>query len=375
MSGDAAALARRILERAHALGFERAGVAPAEHSPRAAAFAAWLDGGMHGEMDYLARDPGVRSDPRVRDRWARSVVSVAMNYSPPSDGDEVRGRRSGIARYAAGMDYHPLLESRLRRLEAFVHEEAPGVMTRVAVDTQPFLERSIAESAGVGWLAKNTMIITPDLGSWTLLGELVTDLPLPQSSPIEDRCGSCTACLEACPTGAFTAPFVLDARRCISTWTIELRGAIPRESRADVADHLFGCDICQEVCPWNRKAPEAREPGLRPDPSITGMTTAKAARLDDAAFRGRFAKSAIRRAKRRGLVRNALIVGANTGDGEALAAAEDRLIDADPVVRGAAAWALGRGAGKRGRALLEAARSSETEAPVRDEIEAALAGA
>jgi epoxyqueuosine reductase len=368
---NSSALARRVKDRALELGFDRAGVSDARRSARAEAFEAWLARGYHEGMDYLARDPDRRADPRVRDPWAKSVVSVAWNYATAPR--ETAGLLAGVARYAAGEDYHEVLAARLEQLASFVRDEAPGTRTRVAVDTSAMLERDAA-AAGLGWNAKNTMLIDETLGSWTLLGEIVTEAELQPDRPVADRCGSCRACLDACPTGAILEEGLLDARRCISTWTIELRGRIPAADRAAVGDHLFGCDICQDVCPWNRSVPSSADPAARPLPGLAETTLAEAAALTEDAFRALFARSSIRRTKRRGLVRNALIVGANTGGAGVLEAAPGLLADPDPVVRGAAAWAIGRGEGARAPARLEGALGAETDPDVIEELRAALEG-
>ena len=366
-------LTASIAARARELGFERVGFSPASRARRAELFKAWLDRGLHGEMGYLAREPEARADPTRRDSWARSVVSLSMNYLPAGPGwGEAPGILGRLARYAAGEDYHDLLRERCESLMGFVQNLAPGTRGRIAVDTSAILERDFAEASGAGWSAKNTMIIDTEVGSWTFLGELVLDLELEYDSEPEDRCGSCRICLDACPTGAILEERMLDATRCISYLTIELRAAIPPDKRHAVGDHLFGCDICQEVCPWNRKALETREAAFRPRPIYDRVGLAEVARLSEERFRSVFGRSAIRRAKRRGLVRNALIAGANTGDGEVIKAAVDALSALDPIIRGAAAWALGQEGERRHRDALESALTRETDPSVRLEIRSAL---
>jgi len=364
-------LTETIRGRALDLGFERVGFAPAGPAARAALFRRWLDRGFHGEMDYLARKPEARSDPTVRDGWARSVVSVGMNYLPERGGwADAPGVLGRIARYAAGGDYHVVMKERLGQLLRFVQAERPGTRGRIAVDTSAVLERDVAEAAGVGWAGKNTLVIDPALGSWFFLGELILDCELGYAAPAEDRCGTCRACLDACPTGAILEERVLDATRCISYLTIELRDGIPRDLRSRVGGHLFGCDICQEVCPWNRDAPSSKEPAFRPNAAWESTSLADLARLTEEAFRESFAATALRRAGRRGLVRNALVVAANTADAPGLDAAAGALFDPDPVIRGTAAWALGRRGGRRD--TLERALGREPDDTVREEISAAL---
>jgi epoxyqueuosine reductase len=369
-------LTSRIRTRALELGFERIGISPARRARRTDAFLAWLDRGLHGEMHYLARDPELRADPVRRDGWARSVISCSLNYRPSSAGEwrQAPGIVGLISRYAAGEDYHDVVGDKLSELLAFVRAERPGARGRIAVDTSPLLEREFAEASGVGWLAKNTMIIDPEIGSWTFLGELVIDVELVFDPAPEDRCGTCRACLDGCPTGAILEDRTLDATRCLSYLNIELRGAIPRAQRAELGDHLFGCDICQEVCPWNHDAPQAREPAFRPRRAYEGLSLADLVRMSEEEFRRLFAGSAMRRAKRRGLVRNALIVGANTADGEVIQQASRAMEDADPVIRGAAAWALGVSGGRSATGRLERARQREVDPQVGEEIEQALGG-
>ena len=365
-------LTEAVRARARELGFDRVGIAPAAVSSRAEQFRFWLAKGYHGEMGYLARHAEVRVDARQRGGWGRSIVSAGINYLPErADWSAAPGVLGRIARYAAGEDYHRIVEERLTRLLRFVESERPGVRGRIAVDTSALLERDIAEAAGVGWSAKNTLVIDREVGSWLLLGELILDCELDYDAPLEDQCGTCRACLDACPTGAILEERMVDARRCISYLTIELRGAIPPEARAQVGGHLFGCDICQEVCPWNDRVPASREPAFRARPAWEGTRLEDLVRLEEPAFQALTARSAVRRAGRRGLVRNALVVAANTGDEPALRAARERLEDADPVVRGTAAWAVGR-AGVGGRDALERALARETDPVVRREVEAAL---
>jgi len=277
-----------------------------------------------------------------------------------------------VARYAVGRDYHRELAGHLRSLAGFIEAEAPGARTRVYTDTGPVLERELAARAGLGWFGKNTNLIGPRGNSWLLLGEVLTDLDLPPDDPAADRCGSCTACLDACPTGAIPQPYLVDSTRCISYLTIEIRGRIPPERRADLGDWVFGCDICQEVCPWNRKTAPVEDGAFLAGHHLEDRTLEDLVRLDDRSFAAEFRATALERPRRRGLVRNALIVAGNTQNERALDAAIDRLADTDPLVRGAAAWALGRAGGGGARRALERARTGETDPQARQEIEAAL---
>jgi epoxyqueuosine reductase len=330
------ALTRAVKARALELGFERAGVGPAAPPPHAAAFERWLEAGFAGTMAYLARTRAERVDPGRLLPGARSVVAVALSYNPGPDVPEAAGW-GPVARYARGRDYHDLMRPRLGALAAFI-DAAAAARSRAAVDTSAVLERDLAARAGLGWIGKNTNLLAPELGSYFFIGIVLTTATLEPDAEQPDRCGTCTACLEACPTQAFPAPRVLDARRCISYLTIEHRGDIPGGLAAHLGDWVFGCDVCQDVCPWNRKAALGREPALRPAATLPPETALLA--LDEAAFRARFRGSPLRRAKRQGLVRNAALALGNRRARDAAPTLRRLLGDADGVVRRAAAWAL-----------------------------------
>src|SRR5436309_696690 len=363
---DTAALARRIKGKGLGLGLGAVGLAPIGPSAHAAFLREWLGEGRAGGVRWMERTAEARADPRSRFPWARTAIVAAVPYLPYKDD---RGRQAGlvakVARYAVGRDYHRVLGGRLGALADFMRSEAPGSRTRAYSDTGPVPERELAAGAGLGWFGKNTNLIGPRGNSWLLLGQVLTDLDLPPDDPVTDRCGTCTACLDACPTGAIPAPYLVDSTRCISYLTIELRGAIPATQRDGLGDWVFGCDICQEVCPWNRKTAPVEDDAFRPGPHLEMKTLADLARIDARSFREALGPTALERPRRRGLVRNALVVAANVSDDEALGAAEERLLDPDPVVRGAAAWALGRAGGAGRRRLLEAARGRETDPAVR----------
>ena len=346
----------RVLSAARALGFDAVGVARADVPlrPDFDRWRAFTSAGKHGEMGWLAAHP----EPRERlDRdtvlaGAKSVVCVARRYPQGGASDEP-GIAASIARYARGRDYHGFLRRRLRRLAAFVRSlgTADGpVRARPLCDEEPVLERAWAVRAGLGFVGKNGMLIVPGIGSMVLLGEVVTTLDLgPEGEPMSERCGSCTRCLDACPTGAFDAPFVLDPRRCVSYLTIEHRSAVPVELREGVGDHLFGCDDCQTVCPFNAGAR-----GRSPVDASDGEPFAPLARwarsslealldLDEAAWRALAEGTPVKRAGRTGLARNAALVLGNRGDPSALPALRRAAAEAgDPVVRDAAAWAVER---------------------------------
>jgi epoxyqueuosine reductase len=335
------ALAADVRARALALGFDAVGFGPAgppEHGP---AFARWLDAGYGGTMDYLARTRAERLDPGRLLPGARSVVAVALLYGDgaPAAGGDRPGPGAGprIARYARGRDYHDVMRPRLNELAAFI-DRAAGARSRAGVDTSAVLERDLAARAGLGWIGKNTNLMSTALGSYFFIGIVLTTAELPRDAAQPDRCGTCRACLDACPTGAFAAPWVLDARRCISYLTIEHRGAIDPELRPHLGAWLFGCDVCQEVCPWNRRAPATREPAFGGAEPAPGEILA----MDDHAFRVRFRRTALWRARRGGLRRDAALALGNAGDAASGAALTAAAGDPDPVVSDAARWALER---------------------------------
>jgi epoxyqueuosine reductase len=346
-------LEERLKARAHELGFALAGVAPATEADGFARFGDWLDRGLAGEMDYLHRLRDEHRHPRSVLDGVRSVVMVGLEYASSRAGgvsplcaDDPQGAyapRSGrIASYAAGPDYHRFIWDRLNALAAWLEAEAPGCRTAAVADTAPLLERDFARRAGLGWVGKNTMLIHPRRGSFFFLGAVLTDLELAADEPfLGSHCGTCTACLDACPTKAFPEPFVLDATRCISYLTIELSSDIPEELREPMGDWLYGCDVCQDVCPWNQKG----SPGpvaFPHDQEMAWLDPVELLGLDADAFRERFKKTSLWRNRRAGLLRNAAIVLGNVGDSRALPALEKALADEEDVIRTAAAWAIER---------------------------------
>jgi epoxyqueuosine reductase len=364
-------LAARAKSIALALGFDRAGVARLEPTVESRRFAEWIARGRHGEMGWLARDVGKRVDPRLLFEGARSALVVALVYDdgpkflsarperrarfprsePQASGEggaEGAHPLARVARYAGGDDYHDVLLPRLRAvgdaLEALV---ARPMRWRAWVDTGPVLERVLAAHAGVGWIGKNTCVIDPALGSYLFLGVLATDLDLAPDAREPDHCGSCRACLDACPTDAFPEPYVLDATQCLAYTTIELRGAIPEPLRAGQGEWVFGCDVCQDVCPWNRRTRRAIPPdagGLRaavaPRDAWRAPTLAWLLALDEDAWRAATRRTALRRAKWRGLVRNALVAAGNSGDRTLVPAIERHAQGADSLLAEHARWAL-----------------------------------
>ena len=359
MSRGALSLADELRSLGAALGFDAVGFGPAAPGPRDAFLREWLARGYAGEMGWIERRAQERLDPRRVLPGAQSAIAVALSYAPgpeagSPDGPEAEeGAAPGlrIARYAGGEDYHAVLGDRLRAYESAIEALlAPQpVRLRGYVDTGPLLERSLAAQAGLGWIGKNTCLLHRRLGSYVFLGVVLTDLALPHDAQETDHCGSCRACLDACPTGAFPAPYQLDASRCLAYTTIELRGATPEPLRAPQGDWLFGCDICQEVCPWNRPArlPALADPhGLRarlaPRAPWRSASLAWLLSLDEDAWRNATRKSALRRAKFRGLMRNALIAAGNSRDPSHAPALRRHARGPDPMLADHARWALAR---------------------------------
>jgi epoxyqueuosine reductase len=305
------ALARAVKRKASDLGFDLVGVAPADPTRHRAYLRQWLDSGKAGTMDYLARRFEERADPRAYLPGAASVVCVARNYHVPLEPAPEPGRRGRVARYALGDDYHELIKPRLYDLADWIREQVPGSRTRCGVDTAPVLERELAARAGVGWVGKNTCVIHPRLGSWLLLGEVLTTIPLPADEPVTDHCGSCTRCLDACPTGAITEPYRLDASRCISYLTIEHRGDIPAEFHGPIGDWLYGCDVCQDVCPHNHRVESTADPAFAPRHTSGTLDAGAVAAWEDDDYRRALKGSAMRRVKLPQLKRNAEVVLAN----------------------------------------------------------------
>jgi epoxyqueuosine reductase len=356
-------------------GFDRAGVAALEAAGTGEAFVRWLARGDLAGMRYLERRLEARLRPATVLAGARSALCVALQYHPLAGEREPEGDLwPRVARYARGRDYHELMGGRLRALAARIAAAFPGTASRPYVDTGPVLERELAARAGLGAVGKNTNLLERQGGSWFLLGELFLTLDLAPDAPVADLCGRCTRCLEACPTGALPEPYRLDSRRCISYWTIEHRGELPAAARELVGDWVFGCDVCQEVCPWNHKAAAAAHPELGLPPERGGLDLVGLLLLDRDGYVARFRGSPMKRAKQEGLQRNAAVAMGNRGDRRYVPALAEALGGAgSAVVRGHAAWALGRLGGEAARASLAAALGGEGEPRVRAEIEAALA--
>jgi epoxyqueuosine reductase len=331
-----------IRGEAMALGFDACGFARVDAPwPASARLAEFVAAGRHGTMDWIERTAERRSHPRAMWAEARSAIVLGLNYGPDRDPLEAlkATSRAAISVYAQGDDYHDLIKKRLKRLASALQARLGGEV-KVFVDTAPLMEKPLAEAAGLGWQGKHTNLVSRDFGSWLFLGAILTTLELTADTPSGDHCGACRACLDVCPTGAFPAPYQLDARACLSYLTIEHAGPIPERYRAALGNRIYGCDDCLAVCPWNKFAQASHEAALQARETLQGPSLADLAALDDAAFRALFAKSPVKRIGRDRFVRNVLYAIGNSGDPALTEAARARLDDACEAVRDAAGWAL-----------------------------------
>jgi epoxyqueuosine reductase len=359
-------------------GFDRAGVARLDPLENGGAYLRWLSRGDQAGMGYMERRAETRVNPSQVFPGARSVLCVALQYHPLEREDGTRQPEPAgdlwrrVARYARGADYHEVMTERLKSIEARVGEAFPGCATRRYVDTGPVLERELAARAGIGAVGKNTMLLHPQAGSWFLLGEIFLSLDLAPDQPLADLCGSCTLCLEACPTAALSEPYRLDSNRCISYWTIEHRGPFPPEARRMVGGWVFGCDVCQEVCPWNEAPEGSVHPEMELPPERAELDLARLLRLSREEYVERFRGSPMKRAKLAGLQRNAAVAMGNRLESRYIGPLAEALREGEPLVRGHAAWALGRIGSEPARAALAEALEREADEGVRAEIEAAI---
>ncbi len=365
-----------LKQEAKRLDFDLVGATPATTPEGFHRLQQWIEAGYAGEMHYLPDRLDAYQHPRHVLDGAKSVLMLGMSYRTAERAQ--RGPGQGrISRYAWGTaDYHDVIHERLRRLRRLIEDLVPGAAVRGVVDTAPLLEREFAQLAGLGWIGKNTMLINRQAGSWLFLAALLTDQELRYDSPhASNHCGTCQACLDACPTGAFPQPYVLDSNRCISYLTIELRDMIDADLRERAGDWLFGCDVCQDVCPWNRDAPLGSEPSLSPAPDTNPVELARLFELNDEQFRDRFRRTPLWRAKRRGILRNAAIVLGNQRSPTSIDALVQGLHDHEPLVRGASAWALGLIRDTRAVQSLRERLAVEDDPHVREEVENALSSA
>jgi epoxyqueuosine reductase len=333
-----------IRAEALALGFDACRFTPIPDAwPAGARLAEFIDAGRHGELAWIADTAERRAHPRAMWSDARSAIMLGVNYGPDHDPLAVLGEptKAAISVYAQGDDYHELIKGRLKALARWLQGRFGGEL-KVFVDTAPLLEKPLAEQAGLGWQGKHTNLVSREFGSWLFLGSILTTLELAPDKAEAGQCGSCQACLDICPTKAFPAPYQLDARRCISYLTIELKGPIPHEFREALGNRIYGCDDCLAVCPWNKFAAVAAEQKLQAREALRAPSLAELSRLDDAAFRALFSKSPVKRIGRDRFLRNVLYAIGNSGDAGLAVEAERLLDDPAPLVRGAAVWALSR---------------------------------
>jgi epoxyqueuosine reductase len=359
--------------QARSLGFDLVGITTTEplgeDEPR---LATWIAAGMHGRMEYVAEHAPRAARPAEVVEGSRSAVVVGLAYQWDGQAPEDDALRGRVSAYAVGTDYHRVMEERLARLSEFLLDHGARV-ARYYVDTGPLLDRALAHRAGLGWFGKNTLLITKTgHGSYIFLGEILTDLVLEPDTPAEGSCGRCRICLDQCPTGAIVAPFVVDARRCISYLTIELRGWIPQELRPLMGTWVFGCDICQDVCPHNTLVKRGLHTEFAPRRDVQFPDLIELLHIDERTYQERFRHSAVKRAKRQGLRRNAAVALGNLRDARAVPALERALSDGDPLVRGHAAWALGQIGGSEAKTALAARMVKEDESEVQAEIRHAL---
>lgn len=363
-----------LLSLADNLGFDAVGVSRPEPK-KFDAYQKWIEQGYHGEMGYLAKRAEARRDPDFVLPNIRSVIVVAKRYLSvePAQPTPERPFAAVVSRYAWGQDYHEVMGESLKKLCDEIHSRTGGVhQARWCVDTAPVLEKDFAAQAGIGWVGKHSNLLSRSLGNWFFLGAVLTTLDLEPDTPAQSHCGTCRRCLDACPTQAFISPYVLDARRCISYLTIELKGSIPRELRPLMGQRIYGCDDCLAVCPWNRFALPTPDERFHPRHNLHTADLIELMQMDNEGFRRMFKGSPIKRTKRRGLLRNVAVALGNTGDERTIPVLANALTDKEALIRAHAAWALGRIGGDEARRILKQALENETDDQVWEEINWAL---
>jgi len=367
--GANAKMIGELKARAAALGFDAFGITRADARPdlpeklRVA-----LEAGWHGDMEWMEETAERRASPAGLWPQARSIIMLGVNYGPDRDPLELLAQRSlaTISVYARNRDYHDIIKGRLKELAGLLARRA-GAEVKVFVDTAPLMEKPLAEASGIGWQGKHTVLVSREFGSWLFLGAILTDADLPADEPHPESCGTCRRCLDACPTNAFPAPFQLDARRCLAYLNIEHKGPIPLEFRAPMGNRIYGCDDCLAVCPWNKFARATNEAKLQARSNLDRPSLADLVALDDAGFRALFAGSPIKRIGHARFVRNVLIAIGNSGDETLIEAVEERMRADEPLIRGAAVWALRRLDPDRARHLALASLAKERDSSVRTE--------
>ncbi len=364
-----ALLTQKIKEKALDLGFDKVGIASVEDVPDDKLLT-WLERDYHGEMKYMARGVEKRLDPGLILEGARTVLSVALNYYHPYPLPYHDPASGVVSRYASGDDYHQVLGRKLKALMHAIEELCPGAAGKTYVDTGPVMDKHWAARSGIGWIGKNANLIAgKKLGSWFFIAEILLDTELDPDVPARDHCGSCRRCLDECPTEAIVEPYVVDSRRCISYLTIEVKEDIPEEMRRGNGNLIFGCDICQDVCPWNRRVEESRVPAFAPRKELRSPRLKNLAGLTENDFRSLFRNSPVKRAGRRGLMRNTAVAMGNSRSEEFVPDLVQLLNDQDPMVRRHAAWGLKEIGGDQARSALVERLRVETDPPTRENLE------
>lgn len=362
-------LSERIHHKAGEIGFDLCGITPAIKPEGFEDLKKWLDKGHAGEMKYIENRLPAYGDPHQVLEGARSIIVLASNY-PSNHSPDLENFEGRVSRYAwSETDYHDVLREKLKLLGDYIHELQPDCRTRGVVDSAPVLERDFAKQAGLGWFGKNTMLINKKEGSWFFISAILTDLELDPDQPhLTDHCGTCTRCLEVCPTDAFEAPYELNARKCISYLTIELKQPIPENLRPGMQDWIFGCDLCQDVCPWNKRIPENRTTFFESAEPLTSVDAIELLELNETEFRNRFRKTPLSRPGRKGILRNAAIILGNEANPRSIPVLSFSLNDKEPLIRGASAWALGMIGGPEALNALTAREYVEDDPEVLGEI-------